>query len=173
MDYTSVLREYRALKEALEPLTRSFEAEHGRKPTLADVEARGPEEQVLRYRRYLLLRDKVMGDTAGLRQTLSSAAPDRSIADLLFGPGAGKDKINRCAEVLPCRAWPTLGSADTCRPRVPEQGGPSGPNGQGGKGGAECRTGCCDPAAGGHGLSLQEGPQAARASRDPHSRPSL
>ena len=64
------LHEFRALQAELAPWTAAFAASHGRKPGVADVEATGIPWLSLKFKQYVLLRERVLSDTQGLRGRL-------------------------------------------------------------------------------------------------------
>ncbi|KAK9819607.1 hypothetical protein WJX72_000222 [[Myrmecia] bisecta] len=74
--YKAQLREYRALQEELSPWTAAFKAQHDRKPRLSDVECTGIPWLINRYKRYVVLRERLLNDTHILRDKLTGARPD-------------------------------------------------------------------------------------------------
>lgn len=74
--YKVELREYRALQEELAHWTKAFEQQHGRKPRLRDVELTNIDWLLEKYRKYMVLRERVLSDTQGLRSMLGAARPD-------------------------------------------------------------------------------------------------
>lgn len=74
--FKSELREYRSLQEELSPWTNAFVERHGRKPTMLDVQRTGIEWLVMRYKQYIILRDRLFSESPLLRSKLSNAIPE-------------------------------------------------------------------------------------------------
>lgn len=68
--YKVQLREYRALQEEISPWTNAFRNRHGRKPTLADVEATKITWLKEKYKEYVVLRERLMSEIPILRKKL-------------------------------------------------------------------------------------------------------
>lgn len=73
-EFKAELREYRSLQDELSPWSEAFVNRHGRKPTMADVERTGISWLVTRYKRYVLLRERLFTQTHLLRRKLDNAA---------------------------------------------------------------------------------------------------
>jgi hypothetical protein len=73
-EFKAELREYRSLQDELSPWSEAFVNRHGRKPTMADVERTGISWLVTRYKRYVLLRERLFSQTHLLRRKLDNAA---------------------------------------------------------------------------------------------------
>lgn len=69
-EFKAELREYRALQDEISPWNEAFVDRHGRKPTMTDVERTGIEWLVTRYKRYVLLRERLFTQTTLLRRKL-------------------------------------------------------------------------------------------------------
>ncbi len=83
--YKMQLREYKALLEELGPWVRAFEQQSGRKPKLHDVEATRIPWLLEKYKKYVVLRERVMLDTTGLRGMLGGGqAPNNTVARYVF-----------------------------------------------------------------------------------------
>lgn len=74
-EFKAELREYRALQDEISPWNEAFVDRHGRKPTMADVERTGIEWLVTRYKRYVLLRERLFTQTTLLRRKLDHVNP--------------------------------------------------------------------------------------------------
>lgn len=72
-EFKAELREYRALQDELSPWNEAFVNRHGCKPTMSDVERTGISWLVTRYKRYVLLRERLFTQTHLLRRKLDSA----------------------------------------------------------------------------------------------------
>lgn len=72
--YKMQLREYKALQEELAPWVRAFEQQAGRKPKLGDVEATRIPWLLEKYKKYVVLRERVMLDTTGVRGMLAGGS---------------------------------------------------------------------------------------------------
>ncbi len=72
-EFKAELREYRALQDELSPWNEAFVNRHGCKPTMSDVERTGISWLVTRYKRYVLLRERLFTQTHFLRRKLDSA----------------------------------------------------------------------------------------------------
>lgn len=73
-EFKTELREYRSLQDELSPWSEAFVNRHGRKPTMSDVERTGISWLVTRYKRYVLLRERLFTQTHLLRRKLDNAA---------------------------------------------------------------------------------------------------
>lgn len=90
-EFKAELREYRALQDELSPWNEAFVNRHGRKPTMSDVERTGISWLVTRYKRYVLLRERLFTQTHLMRRKLDSA----SKADTTGNAVATKQNANR------------------------------------------------------------------------------
>eukprot|EP00884_Botryococcus_braunii_P016375 jgi/Botrbrau1/3420/Bobra.139_1s0001.1 len=68
--YMAQLAEYRALQQELQSWVTAFEAQHHRKPSMKDVDRTGVPWLIDRWKQYLVVRQKIMADTANLRDKL-------------------------------------------------------------------------------------------------------
>jgi hypothetical protein len=73
-EFKAELREYRALQDELSPWNEAFVNRHGRKPSMADVERTGISWLVTRYKRYVLLRERIFAQTHLLRRKMDNAS---------------------------------------------------------------------------------------------------
>lgn len=94
-EFKAELREYRALQDEISPWNEAFVDRHGRKPTMADVERTGIEWLVTRYKRYVLLRERLFTQTTLLRRKLDqvNAASENKINATTKG-SASSQKTN-------------------------------------------------------------------------------
>jgi DNA-directed RNA polymerase subunit F len=90
-EFKAELREYRALQDELSPWNDAFINRHGRKPSMSDVERTGISWLVTRYKRYVLLRERLFSQTHLLRRKLDNA----SKADTSGAAVASKQNANR------------------------------------------------------------------------------
>lgn len=90
-EFKAELREYRALQDELSPWNDAFVNRHGRKPSMADVERTGISWLVTRYKRYVLLRERLFSQTNLLRRKLDNAMN----VDTNGTPVANKQNANR------------------------------------------------------------------------------
>lgn len=75
--FKAELREYRALQDELSPWVGAFEEKHGRKPSLADVQRTGIEWLWTRYKRYIMLRQRLFSNTSLLRSKIGNDGQGR------------------------------------------------------------------------------------------------
>ena len=94
-EFKAELREYRALQDEISPWNEAYVERHGRKPTMADVERTGIEWLVTRYKRYVLLRERLFTQTTLLRRKLDhvNAASEGKI-DAACKGSASSQKTN-------------------------------------------------------------------------------
>jgi len=90
-EFKAELREYRALQDELSPWNDAFINRHGRKPSMGDVERTGISWLVTRYKRYVLLRERLFTQTHLLRRKLDNA----KLADTTGSGVAHKQNANR------------------------------------------------------------------------------
>jgi len=90
-EFKAELREYRALQDELSPWNDAFINRHGRKPSMGDVERTGISWLVTRYKRYVLLRERLFTQTHLLRRKLDNA----KLADTTGSGVAQKQNANR------------------------------------------------------------------------------
>lgn len=92
-EFKAELREYRSLQDELSPWSEAFVNRHGRKPTMSDVERTGITWLVSRYKRYVLLRERLFTETHLLRRKLDNAANPSTNG--VGAPAAEKQNANR------------------------------------------------------------------------------
>ena len=98
-EFKAELREYRALQEELSPWTDAYVNRHGKKPSMSDVERTGISWLVTRYKRYVLLRERLFTQTHLLRRKLDHASQDpvKGGADFHEKQNANRKSINEIA----------------------------------------------------------------------------
>jgi len=97
-EFKAELREYRALQEELSPWTEAYVNRHGTKPSMSDVERTGISWLVTRYKRYVLLRERLFTQTHLLRRKLDHASQDPvKGADFHEKQNANRKSINEMA----------------------------------------------------------------------------
>lgn len=76
--FKAELREYRSLQQELLPWTDAFFEKNGCRPGLKDVQATGIVWLIERYKRYILLRERLKNDTQQLRTKLDGNIQESS-----------------------------------------------------------------------------------------------
>ncbi|KAK9846381.1 hypothetical protein WJX81_002681 [Elliptochloris bilobata] len=106
--YKAELREFRTLQGELAPWTSAFRDKHARKPRLADVEGTGIPWLVSRFKQYVVLRERLLTDTQGLRSRLGNAvhgaAPSAGETDRGGAMEAATEYRRRRAEAVSAAA---------------------------------------------------------------------
>lgn len=107
--YKLQLREYKALQEELAPWVKAFEQQAGRKPKLTDVEATRIPWLLEKYKKYVVLRERVMLDTTGVRGMLGGSDAAQPEAPAVNGDSVGARmaaamayRAARCVAVVVC-----------------------------------------------------------------------
>lgn len=93
-EFKAELREYRALQDELSPWTQAFVNRHDRKPSMADVERTGISWLVTRYKRYVLLRERLFHQTSILRKKIGTEETTSALGAREGKTNASINKIN-------------------------------------------------------------------------------
>ena len=97
-EFKAELREYRALQDELSPWNDAFINRHGRKPSMGDVERTGISWLVTRYKRYVLLRERLFTQTHLLRRKLDSAAKAEDPKTVATKQNANRKSVEEMSE---------------------------------------------------------------------------